>query len=66
MAVWVMAQSDGSWTVRQGRVRESFDSQDEALRFVRRWMRRGDRLVMEEADGYRTPIRARRRGWRRP
>ena len=63
MATWLVREDSGSWLVRSGRTSQEFDTEDEALRYVREQCRRGDKVVMEESDGYRIPLRPRRH-WR--
>jgi len=63
MATWVVREEGGSWTVRCGRVQESFTGQDDALDFVRRKKGAGDRVEVEESDGYRVPLKPRKH-WR--
>lgn len=63
MATWVITEDDGRWTVTRGRTRKPFDSEDDALAYVRRQRKPGERLLREETDGYRTPLRPRRH-WR--
>jgi hypothetical protein len=63
MAAWVIKEDGGQWSVTQGRIREEFPTQDAALRYVRDRCRRGDKILQEEADGYRIPINPRRH-WR--
>jgi hypothetical protein len=64
MAIWVIREDGGSWSVRCGRIQESFTSEDAALRFVHQRRALGDKMVMEESDGYRIPLKPRRH-WRR-
>lgn len=64
MATWVVRQDKDSWSVRCGRVRKTFDLEDEAVRYVREQRRWGDKVVLEESDGYRIPLRTRKH-WRR-
>lgn len=64
MATWLVREDNGSWVVRIGRTTQVFGTQDEALTYVRDHRAAGDRVVMEESDGYRIPIRPRRH-WRR-
>lgn len=64
MAEWVVREDAGSWLVRCGRTSQTFATEDEALRFVQRQQGRGDKVVREESDGYRIPLKPRRR-WRR-
>jgi hypothetical protein len=49
--------------VRKGRTSQEFATEDEALLHVRTHRRRGDKVVMEESDGYRIPLHPRRH-WR--
>jgi len=64
MATWVIREDHGTWSVRCGRIEKSFSSEDDALRFIREGRSWGDRLVLEETDGYRVPLKPRRH-WRR-
>jgi hypothetical protein len=64
LATWLVREDGGTWLVRHGRTSQEFPTEDEALLHVRTHRRRGDKVVMEESDGYRIPISPRRH-WRR-
>ena len=64
MATWVVREDAGSWLVVCGRTSRSFATEDAALRYVREGQGAGDRVVREETDGYRIPLKPRRH-WRR-
>lgn len=64
MATWLVREDGGSWVVRHGRATQDFPTQDEAVKFVREQARPGEKVVMEESDGYRIPLSPRRH-WRR-
>lgn len=64
MAVWVIREDGDRWWVERGPIRESFTTQEDALLYVRKERRVRDRVILEESDGYRTPLRPRRH-WRR-
>lgn len=64
MAVWTIREDAGKWTVRSGRTVRDFESQDDALKFLDGARKDGDRVRLEESDGYRIPLRPRKH-WRR-
>ncbi len=67
MAVWVVREDRGRWSVRQGRTVKDFNDEDSALRYARTARGPLDKVVMEEPDGYRTTITRRAlrsRHWR--
>jgi hypothetical protein len=64
MARWVLKEDDAGWTVRCGRTSYGVPSREEAERFVEHRKAPGDTVVVEETDGYRTPLR-KRKHWRR-
>lgn len=63
MATWVMREDRGTWTVRCGRVQESFTTEAGALRYIHQRRSLGDKMMLEEPDGYRIPLKPRRH-WR--
>lgn len=63
MTTWLVREDGGSWLVRSGRTSQEFDTEGEALDHVRKNRRKGDKVVREESDGYRIPLRPRRH-WR--
>lgn len=64
MATWLVREDNGSWVVRIGRITQDFATQDEAIKYVRDNRALGDKMVLEESDGYRIPLHSRRH-WRR-
>jgi hypothetical protein len=64
MNTWVVKEDGGRWSVVHGRFHRDFPTQDDALRYVREQTTRGEKVVMEESDGYRVPLK-RPRHWRR-
>lgn len=64
MATWLVREDGGSWLVRSGRTSQVFGTEDEALRYIRTNKAPGDKVVLEESDGYRIPLKSRRH-WRK-
>lgn len=68
MATWVIREKSGQWEVSRvparGGSRREFGTEDEALRYLHQHKKVLDKIVREEDDGYRIPLR-RRRHWRR-
>lgn len=58
-----MKKVDGRFVVTWRRKRESFATEEEALKFLREKRAPADKVVKEEEDGYRTPLTRRR--WRK-
>lgn len=67
MTVWrIREDREGLWAVTRDRQRvwDFSGNRQEVVSYVRSRMSRKDKVVMEEADGYRVPFSL-RRGWRR-
>jgi hypothetical protein len=63
MTTWAVEEQDGgAVVVTWGRQRKPFDSEDDALRFIRKNRSKTDRVVKVHKDGYTAPLGRRR--WR--
>lgn len=64
MTTWTVEDRDGGGVVvAWERKRKQFDSEDEALRFIRKNRSRVDRVVRVQKDGYSESLTRKR--WRR-
>lgn len=65
MTYTITGSPSEGFRVRQGRhlLPEDFDSEDAALRRVNVLRAPGDRVLIEDEDGYRRPVK--RKHWRR-
>jgi hypothetical protein len=64
MTTWTVEERvGGGVVVTWGRKRKPFDSEDEALRFIRKNRSGADRVVRVQKDGYTEPLTRKR--WRR-
>lgn len=66
MTVWTVTEQEtgGGYVVSWKRKTKRFDDASAAMTFVKEQRAPGDRVVMVEKDGYRTPEKRRR--WRQP
>jgi hypothetical protein len=67
MATWVVREDKGKWRVSCGRISKEFGTEADAIQYLRQERTWSDKIVLEEADGYRTPVTrryTRRRHWR--
>lgn len=55
----------GQVVVSWGRRTQGFPTEDDAMVFIRKEKKAGDRIVRVEKDGYRVKVRADRGRWRR-
>lgn len=64
MAVFTITEDSGTFRVRKGRhlLPEPFTSEDEALKRIDVLKAPGDKVVVEEEDGYRRSVK--RKHWR--
>lgn len=63
MTTWTVEEEDQSVVVRWMRCRKRFDSEAEALKFIRNNRSATDRVIRVDKDGYTTPVTRKR--WRR-